>query len=198
MSKSFEQIGRYSENESQNEASKMQEKIKTGEAKSYNEAEKQIEEKNEMIEKMKDQSLLTEKEAKYLHDNEIRIEKIASNLSPSDYLNIVRKRLQKEFCLEGFINEAEGLESVQKSELKIFLFDVCNNLLTNLSDIDKLEFLNSFKEYLLGKFKEYEDRGGGRNIIYPSLEDGGNGMSIKQKIKQFESTINQFIEMMKK
>ena len=51
----------------------------------------------EMIAKMKDSSLLTEKESVYLHDKKNRMEKIASDLSPSDYLNIVQKRLSKEF-----------------------------------------------------------------------------------------------------
>ncbi len=52
MSKSLEQFGRYSESEAQNEASKMQEKIKTGEAENYSEAEKQleIEEKTKILE----------------------------------------------------------------------------------------------------------------------------------------------------
>ena len=81
---------------------------------------------------------------------------------------------------------------MQKSELKFFLFDVYSNLLANLSDTDKLEFFESFRDYLLNKFKEYEDRGGGGNIIYK--DDEGNELSIKQKIKQFESSINQFIE----
>lgn len=51
--KSFEQIGRHSEDEARDEALKMQEKIKTDEVKSYNEAESLIESEKKLMQDLK-------------------------------------------------------------------------------------------------------------------------------------------------
>ncbi len=164
--KSFEQIGRHSEDEAQDEASKMQEKIKTGEAKNYNEAEKQIEteEKIKILESYA--SPLVYKRAKEIElgfdfgfmRNKKEFLRLWKDTIPNSF---DRKELMDRILLMFNDDFGDDLKNLDNKENKkaIVAKDTIKEILVDINSIDLLKTIyDSTHGALKEKIKEQMDR----------------------------------------